>query len=118
MNKDTVSNLEGRLQEDPKDSYALRSLGDYHRDRGEIDRALKYYKRDIDCNPKPVVPLGKIITMLSKAGRRDEAVPYAEQCLEIDPEDVGMQVFLAKQNGTRAHVTEGSAFGSSIPPPP
>ena len=76
---------------------------------GRLDESLAAYQRALDKDPGSAPLHRKVAEMLARAGRPDEAVPYAEQALARAPEDTDLRVFLGTLHRLRRDVEAAEA---------
>lgn len=71
---------------------------------GELEPSLAAYQRALTKDPESALLHRKVAEMLARSGRPDEAVPYAERALQLDPSDADMRVFLGTLHRLRRDV--------------
>ncbi|HEY8494548.1 MAG TPA: tetratricopeptide repeat protein [Myxococcota bacterium] len=76
---------------------------------GRLDESLAAYQRALAKDPGSALLHRKVAEMLARAGRPDEAVPYAEQALARAPEDTDLRVFLGTLHRLRRDVEAAEA---------
>jgi tetratricopeptide (TPR) repeat protein len=76
---------------------------------GELEPSLAAYQRALAKDPASALLHRKVAEMLARAGRPDEAVPYAQRALELDPADADLRVFLGTLHRLRRDVEAAEA---------
>jgi len=76
---------------------------------GELEESLAAYQRALAKDPSSALLYRKVAEMLARAGRPDEAVPYAQRALELDPDDADVRVFLGTLHRLRRDVAAAEA---------
>lgn len=85
---EAVAAFEALLQRAPEHETALVTLGTIHRDEGQPDAALVYWRRAVDVNPWAADYRMELVTELAARGAWEEVRPHAQRWLELDPASV------------------------------
>jgi tetratricopeptide (TPR) repeat protein len=97
-----VAVWEQALAAEPNHELALHMLTLFHLQEKHSQRTLEYAKRLLDVNPHVAEHHWLYAAMLSKAGRRREAIAAAEKAIALDPTASYIRSWLAK-----AYLEEG-----------
>jgi len=71
---------------------------------GKLEESLAAYQRALAKDPGSALLERKVAEMLARAGRPDDAVPYAQRALELAPGDADLRVFLGTLHRLRRDV--------------
>ena len=82
------SALESILQEEPGHMDALLRLGDIAAGDEDYQKALSYYKRARDIQPRNIEVLFSLERMMGKTGRGSDANLYLDEILRLDPDNL------------------------------
>jgi tetratricopeptide (TPR) repeat protein len=82
------SALESILQEEPAHMDALLRLGDIAAGDEDYQKALGYYKRARDIQPRNIEVLFSLERMMGKTGRGSDANLYLDEILRLDPDNL------------------------------
>jgi len=75
--------------------YTVLAKGDLEAADGQVDAALRYYRRAARANPKIAEPQISIARLARAAGRWDDARRAAGRALKLDPDNVEAREILA-----------------------
>lgn len=76
---------------------------------GRLDESLAAYQRALAKDTGSALLHRKVAEMLARAGRAEEAVPYAERALALEPDDADLRVFLGTLHRLRRDVGAAEA---------
>jgi lipopolysaccharide biosynthesis regulator YciM len=85
---EAVSALESILHEEPAHMDALLRLGDIAAGDEDHQKALNYYKRARDIQPRNIEVLFSLERVMEKIGRMSEANLYLDEVLRLDPDSL------------------------------
>jgi len=77
--------LKARVEANPKDSEALKELGNMYYDIAKADEAIEYYSKYLEVVPDDAFVLNDIGRMYIAAGKTSEAVSSLERSIKLDP---------------------------------
>jgi len=83
-------------QRAPDDPEALFFLGDFAREAGDYDAAIRQFERALALAPDHPSLLNNLGLALEKAGRLDDAEPRFRRALEVAPDDLNALANLAQ----------------------
>jgi choline-sulfatase len=88
--------LKTALEKKPGLALAHFDLGLAYEGKGQIDKAIESYDRELTTNPKAYRAAFNAAKLLQKLGRNQEAVARFRKAVEIDPSFGTGQLYLAK----------------------
>jgi arylsulfatase A-like enzyme/Tfp pilus assembly protein PilF len=88
--------LKAALEKKPGLALAHFDLGLAYEGKGQIDKAIDAYDKELATNPKAYRAAFNAAKLLQKVGRGQEAIAHFRKAVEIDPSFGTGQLFLAK----------------------
>lgn len=85
---DGIARLSKILAEDPKNFEMNMRLGEYYRQKGDLNKALDIWKSAADLRPNAIQPPLFRAMALGQLNRPNEAAPLYEQVLKVQPDNV------------------------------
>lgn len=82
------SALENILAEEPGHLDALLRLGDIAAGDEDYQKALNYYKKAHEINPKNIEVILSLERITEKTGKTSEALEYLDETLDLDPDNL------------------------------
>ncbi|MFQ5416669.1 MAG: tetratricopeptide repeat protein [Myxococcota bacterium] len=74
------------LAKNPESWMALDTLGVIHQRRGELDRAISYFRESVRVCPEQPEAYNNLGIALRMGGKLDESIAVLRQALELDPD--------------------------------
>ncbi len=91
QHQEAVEAFETALQLQPEFAEAWNALGEIRRDQGDMNAAVKCYKRAMGINPKHDRALYNMGEYLCLADKLEEALPYFQRSQFADSQDRALQ---------------------------
>jgi cytochrome c-type biogenesis protein CcmH len=82
----TITALEARLSQNPRDLEALVGLGRIYLQTGQMPKAIELYKRALEVDGNNVSALSGMAMILAQAGHSDQALILFDRALAINPQ--------------------------------
>lgn len=82
------SALENIIEEEPQHMDALLRLGDIASDEEDFQKALNFYKKAHEVNPKNIEVIFSLERTMEATNRDSDALAYLESILELDPDNL------------------------------
>ncbi len=83
---DAIEIYQDLLKDDAKDAGLLYRLAETYRRKGDLEKAIDYFRRSSQAAPNNAQPLLALALVLDGTGRSDQAQPIYEQILKIQPD--------------------------------
>lgn len=83
---DAIQQYQDLLKGDAKDAGLLYRLGETYRRKGDLEKAIAYFRQSSQAAPNNAQPLLSLALILDGTGRSDQAQPVYEQILKIQPD--------------------------------
>jgi Flp pilus assembly protein TadD len=84
--EDAIQAYQDLLKDDAKDAGLLYRLAETYRRKGDLEKAIDYFRRSSQAAPNNAQPLLALALVLDGTGRSDQAQPIYEQILKIQPD--------------------------------
>jgi tetratricopeptide (TPR) repeat protein len=105
-----LARLDALLEADPIHQDALKLAGIVATEMGERDRARDYLNRYMELNPGDVGVRLSIATDISNAGDPEAALRFAQEGMDIEPDDLNLLTYIG-HFATNAAVNAEAAMG-------
>jgi tetratricopeptide (TPR) repeat protein len=82
-----IGHFQGLLDKDPKNADLLFRIGEVYRLKGDKDAAIEKFRASSQAAPTELRPILLVAMLMDENGRSDQAQPFYEQALKIQPDN-------------------------------
>ena len=106
QNQEALETLDELLEQDPIHQDALKLAGIVATEVGQVERARDYFDRYMELNPGDVAVRLTIARDISEAGDPAQALAFAQDGLEIEPDNMTLVTYIGHFAANAAHAAE------------
>ncbi len=111
--EEALETLDTLLEQDPIHQDALKLAGIVATEIGQSDRARDYFDRYMELNPGDVAVRLTIARDISEAGDPAQALAFAQEGLEIEPDNLTLITYIGHFAANAAYAAEQAMNGNA-----
>ena len=104
------------LSAEPTNEQALVMLGDVRVRQQRLAEAEALFRRVLQLNPKSIAASRGLAASLMDQGKQEEAIHQYKETIQLDPQDSGLKIEVAKLDLTRGDFAEALATLNTLKP--